>query len=263
MTIMTFRRMSIKKVSGSVSPPSRRPVESSSSFYKPNSTKKCDDAHISQDIRRESTLRRLSGKGLRDNKSSSSKQMDLSSTQSKNDIDDSSTSVTSTSSNSEQQPIAKKTVTFDKIARVKRVKPRYYYTEEQHRKMWYDDDDYADIKNGAVETVKMMMKSTRSGDNFVDDDDYTSRGLECRTRVAATERKQFKEYARLLVLDEQEDQDELGFRSVTRLRRMYLKASNVSSAKARELGQKDAEAANDDSLQEILALVRQEHASSQ
>jgi len=188
--------------------------------------------------------------------------MGLSSPQSKNDTDDSSTSVTSTSSNSEQ-PIAKKTVTFDKIARVKRVKPRYYYTEEQHRKMWYDDDDYADIKSGAVETVKMMMKSTRSGDDFVDDDDYTSRGLECRTRAAATERKRFKEYARLLVLDEQEDQDELGFRSVTRLRRMYLKASNVSSAKARELGQQDAEAANDESLQEILALVRQEHASSQ
>merc|ERR1719199_493333 len=100
------------------------------------------------------------------------------------------------------------------------------------------------------------MKGAKSTIGFTDDDDHTARGLECRTRIAATERKEFKAYARMLVLDEQEDQNGLGFKNDNRIRKMYLKASLVSSAKAQTMGQKDAEAANDISLNDVLKLVR-------
>eukprot|EP00536_Pseudo-nitzschia_multiseries_P004784 jgi/Psemu1/10821/gm1.10821_g len=262
MTIVTFRRsMNVNKVSGSESSTSRMSVESSSSFYKPKSSNKDGGVDDTENMQTEKPLRRRRGQEQRENRKSLPRsQLDLCSRKSQNH-DDSATTITSTSSSSEQ-PIARKKVTFHKTARVKRVKPRTHYTAEQHREMWYNDFDYTQIKRRAVETVRIMMKSARSGIAFVDDDDHSARGLECRTKNAATERKQFKEYARMLVLDEQEDQDQLGFRSVSRLRRMYLKASNISSNKAREKGRRDAEAANDACLQEVLKLVRQEHASS-
>jgi len=151
-----------------------------------------------------------------------------------------------------------KSVNFERTARVRRVRPRNQFSKHEQESMWYSDAEYASIKRGAVETVKKMLKGEKSG-GFVDDDDYSSRGLECRMKKNAIERKEFKAFARELVLTEQQDQNERGLVCSSRLRKVYLKASSISSIKAQNKGRKDAEAVNDLHLSDILPIITLEH----
>ena len=124
--------------------------------------------------------------------------------------------------------------------------------------MWYSEAEYGFIKQGAIDTVKKMLKGEKSG-GFVDDDDYSARGLECRMKKNAIQRKEFKAFARELVLAEQEDQNERGIVCSSSLRKVYLKASSISSKKAQVAGRKDAEAVDDIQLSEILPIITLEH----
>jgi len=151
-----------------------------------------------------------------------------------------------------------KAVTFEKTARVRRVRTRHQFSRREHQDMWYSDEDYTAIKRRAVDTVKRMIKAELSG-GLVDDDNYSSRGLECRMKKNAIERKEFKAFARQLVLDEQDDMNKNGMACDSRLRKVYLKASSISSTKARDKGRKDAEAIDVMSLCEVLQAVYLQH----
>lgn len=151
-----------------------------------------------------------------------------------------------------------KSVNFQKTARVRRVRPRNQFSKQEQESMWYSDDEYASIKRGAVETVKKMLKGEKYG-GFVDDENYSARGLECRMKKNAVERKEFKAFARDLVLTEQEDQSEKGIVCSSRLRKVYLKASSISSMRAQSAGRKDADAVNDLCLVEIMPIITLEH----
>jgi len=171
------------------------------------------------------------------------------------------------------------TVRFEKTAKVKRVRPLSQYSVEEREDIWYTESEYTYIKRRVVVTVKMMMRNDKkkqqyqqqnggSIDSFADDsdfesvenDDHTIRGLECRTRKAALQRKGFKMYARDLVLDEQENQIDSGM-SPNMIRKAYLEASIVSLRKAQAYGRMDEEAVknnNNNSLQEILSTLKLE-----
>ena len=171
------------------------------------------------------------------------------------------------------------TVRFEKTAKVKRVRPLSQYSVEEREDIWYTESEYTYIKRRVVVTVKMMMRNDKkkqqyqqqnggSIDSFADDsdfesvenDDHTIRGLECRTRKAAQQRKGFKMYARDLVLDEQENQIDSGM-SPNMIRKAYLEASIVSLRKAQAYGRMDEEAVknnNNNSLQEILSTLKLE-----
>jgi len=136
------------------------------------------------------------------------------------------------------------------------------YSAEELEQLWYTESECIDIKRRAVETVKMMMKGKKRSGGFIETDDHTARGLECRIQEAAIERKEFKAFARDLVLEEQEDQNDQGIKSSSRLRKVHLKASSVSSKKAVEYGRKDAEAVNENCLQEVLKVIKLEHGGS-
>ncbi len=151
-----------------------------------------------------------------------------------------------------------KSVKFEKTARVRRVRPRTHFSKTERENMWYSDDDYTSIKRGAMETVKKMLKAEKFG-GLVDDEDYTARGLECRMKKNAIQRKEFKAFARDLVLSEQEDQNEKGIVCSSRLRKVYLKASSISSTKAQIAGRKDADAINDICLSEIMSMINIDH----
>ena len=166
----------------------------------------------------------------------------------------------STMSVSGNSPIVK-AVSFKKNARVRRVRPRNQYSKKEQEAMWYDDDDYADIKKQAVDTVKRMIKAERKG-GFVDDNNYTARGLECRMKKIAVQRKEMKVFARRLVLEEQEVQNDSGIKSADRIRKVYLKASSVASVKAQDVGRRDEKAVNDITLSEILRIIELEHNNS-
>eukprot|EP00532_Pseudo-nitzschia_australis_P019535 CAMPEP_0168304010 /NCGR_PEP_ID=MMETSP0142_2-20121227/45090_1 /TAXON_ID=44445 /ORGANISM="Pseudo-nitzschia australis, Strain 10249 10 AB" /LENGTH=279 /DNA_ID=CAMNT_0008255085 /DNA_START=154 /DNA_END=993 /DNA_ORIENTATION=- len=256
-------------VRGSESPPSGRSLtRSASSFYKPDPSKESDVENSSSAVHSTSTspsqhssktmqkqkksFRRRRGQGLTKNASSSS----LSSSQH--------THTSNTQTQQQHPPIVgkTKTVNFEKIARVKRIKPRYQYSEQQHRDMWYSQSEYVEIKQRVLVTIKKMKGEKSRSKLFTDDDEQTARGLESRTRSASKERREFKITACRFVLDEQEHQDDLGINNPNRLRKKYLTASVVASSKALEVGRKDAEtAAKDISLKEVLRVLRREHSS--
>ena len=152
-----------------------------------------------------------------------------------------------------------KAVSFDKSARVRRVRARNTFSKQEQDAMWYTENDYAEIKQRAVDTVKRMIKVERSGVSFCDDDEYTARGLECKMRRNAMARKEFKAMARSLVLTEQELQEATQSKCSTKLRKVYIKASSISASKAHEYGRIDAEAVNDISLSNILTQINLEH----
>lgn len=210
-----------------------------SSFEKPELSKAGDSG-----ARNKIQTKRRRSQQQQHEKDSNTNQIRKSSVKSQNNVEPSATSLSGI------DPVAVKAVTFEKTARVRRVRPRSQFSQTEREAMWYSDNDYTDIKRRAVETVKRMMKGEKSG-GFVDDDNYTSRGLECRMKKNAVERKRFKSYARGLVLEEQDYQNETGIMCPGRLRKVYLKSSSIALMKAQDNGQKDAEVTNDVSLCEI------------
>lgn len=153
----------------------------------------------------------------------------------------------------EQQP--KKKVSFARTAKVKKVRSRQHYTEEEHSAMWYNIDEYTAIKKGCVQTLRLMMSTP----DFQDDVNHTSRGLESRTKDAAKKRKEFKMFSRELVLEEQENQREAGVNSPGRLREAYLEASTTASQSAQSFAKKDEEEKIQDSVEYIMKLVKFEY----
>merc|ERR1712224_506081 len=96
--------------------------------------------------------------------------------------------------NSNSERSNNKSVRFERKAQVKRVKPRHLYNEHEREAMWHTETDYAFIKRRAVETVQLMARSKSPNPNytFVEDEHHTARGLECRLKEAALQRKEFK-----------------------------------------------------------------------
>jgi hypothetical protein len=194
------------------------------------------------------------------------------------------TNTNTTHSNRNDMPITTitrpNTVRFEKTAKVKRVRPLNQYSVEEQEDIWYTESEYTDIKRRVVITVKMMMRNDKKKQQYqqqnggsidssaddsdlesVENDDHTIRGLECRTRKAALQRKGFKMYARDLVLDEQENQIDSGMRP-NMIRKAYLEASIISLKKAQAYGRMDEDTVkngNNNCLQEILNTIKLEH----
>lgn len=248
--MINFPRNRITKISGMESSTKTSAVSPTSSFRKLELSKHhdCGDSRQNQ-----SKPERRCGQHQQLKKDDHTNQIEKSSLKSQDDIDDSSATHVSGI-----DPVVVKTVNFERTARVRRVRPRDQYSKKEREDMWYSDTDYSNIKKRAIDTVKRMIKGERSG-GFVDDDNYTARGLECRMKKTAVERKEFKAYARYLVLEEQQNQYDLGINNSGRLRKVYLKASSISSTKAQDAGRKDSEAVNDVSLCEIRRIVCLEH----
>jgi hypothetical protein len=149
----------------------------------------------------------------------------------------------------------KKKVTFARTAKVKKVRSRQHYTEEERDGMWYTAEEYIDIKKRAVQTLRIMM-----GDpSFRDDPEHTSRGLESRTRDAAKRRKEFKAQSRELVLEEQENQKEAGVCSPGRLRKAYHDMSMTAMRQARIFAQRDEEERVNEPIDYVIRLVKFEY----
>lgn len=121
--------------------------------------------------------------------------------------------------------------------------------------MWYTAEEYVNIKKGAVQTLRVMMADP----SFRDDLDRTSRGLESRTKDAARRRKEFKAHSRELVLEEQENQKEVGVHSPGRLRNAYHEMSMTAMRQARLLAQRDEDEKVNEPLDYIVKVVRFEN----
>eukprot|EP00531_Pseudo-nitzschia_arenysensis_P008205 CAMPEP_0116129142 /NCGR_PEP_ID=MMETSP0329-20121206/7771_1 /TAXON_ID=697910 /ORGANISM="Pseudo-nitzschia arenysensis, Strain B593" /LENGTH=233 /DNA_ID=CAMNT_0003623399 /DNA_START=15 /DNA_END=713 /DNA_ORIENTATION=+ len=229
--MITIPRINVKNSSSlDSSKHESRLCTSASSFQKPELSKDCDCG----DARRiEIEPQRRLGQHQKIKTSDSSNPIKKSCLKSTNNINSSTTDSSRV-----------KSVNFEKTARVRRVRPRNHFSQKELENMWYTEEDYISIKRGAMETVKKMLKAEKVG-GFIDDENYSARGLECRMKKNAVERKEFKAFARELVLREQDDQNNKGIFCSSRLRKVYLKASSISSTKAQISGRRDAEVVDD------------------
>jgi hypothetical protein len=150
---------------------------------------------------------------------------------------------------------SRRKVTFARTAKVKKVRSRQHYTADERDGMWHTVDEYVAIKKRALATLKLMVHNP----GFEENDEHTDRGLECRTKEASQKRKEFKAYARELVLEEQENHKEAGVKSPGRLRNVYLELSTTAILRAREYGKTDHKAVKHESLDAILAQVKLEY----
>lgn len=148
-----------------------------------------------------------------------------------------------------------KKVSFARTAKVKKVRSRQHYTEEERDGMWYTPSEFVDIKKRAVQTLRIMMADP----SFRDDLDHTSRGLETRTKDAAQRRKEFKAHSRELVLEEQENQREAGVYNSMRLRNAYQEMSLTAIRQARVFAQRDEQERVNEPIDYIVKLVKFEH----
>jgi tRNA/tmRNA/rRNA uracil-C5-methylase (TrmA/RlmC/RlmD family) len=132
---------------------------------------------------------------------------------------------------------SKKAVAYSKRVRAKKVRSHYHYSQEERFDTWYSPVEYAEIKNQCVETLKRFHNDP----GFADCDEFSSRGLEIRTKAAAQTRKANKAFALQAVLYEQELQRIEGIKDPERIREAYLKISRVSQSVANFFASRDWE----------------------
>ena len=109
------------------------------------------------------------------------------------------------------------------------------FTDEDVAAIWYEAQDYADMKSDYKETIFLMECGTD-----LDEQEYTVRGLEYRTQEGAWARYENKRDAYNAVLDEQDIQWKNDCDDHEELRKVYLEHSTKCSVAAHKLALEDA-----------------------
>lgn len=111
-------------------------------------------------------------------------------------------------------------------------------SEQEKMDTWFSQLEFNQIKDDVTRIVKMMIIGTFEGDN----DEDCSRGLECRTRTGAIQRRENKWVALHAVLDEQDRQiEELDFFDDDLLRKVYIQENKLCRQESLEMGIRDFE----------------------
>jgi len=107
-------------------------------------------------------------------------------------------------------------------------------SDETIARIWYDSEEYAEIKSSYQMTIFHMEKG-----EFQEDDEHTSRGLEYRTQDGAWARYENKRDAYNAVLDEQDRQWKVDQDDHQAIGRVYLEHSTKCAIAAAERGAQD------------------------
>lgn len=110
--------------------------------------------------------------------------------------------------------------------------------EEEVAQIWYDAQEYAEIKSAYQLTIFMM----EAGETL-DSEEHTSRGLEYRTQEGAWARYENKRDAYNAVLDEQDRQWQRDEDDYDEIARIYLEHSAKCAEAAAQRGKEDEKAA--------------------
>jgi len=100
--------------------------------------------------------------------------------------------------------------------------------------IWYDAEEYAEIKQSYQLTIFLM-----ESDKLVEDDEHTSRGLEYRTQEGAWARYENKRDAYNAVLDEQDRQWKKDLDDWEAISKVYREHSEKCQKAANERAAKD------------------------
>jgi hypothetical protein len=139
-----------------------------------------------------------------------------------------------------QASSGKKTVRFSESNEICPVQHLDEYTDQELAAIWYDSDDYSEIKNSYQHTI-MMMECSKT----FPEGEYTSRGLEYRTRKGAWARHENKRAACGAVLDEQDVQWSKNKDDHDEIARVYREHTVKTANAAYAAALKDARAARE------------------
>jgi hypothetical protein len=141
---------------------------------------------------------------------------------------------------SRQSSSVKKTVRFSDSNEVCPVQHLDEYTDDELSAIWYDSDDYGEIKNSYQHTI-MLMECSKT----FPEGEHTSRGLEYRTQKGAWARYENKRAAYGAVLDEQDNQWSKNKDDHDEIARVYIEHTIKSAKAAYAVALSDARAARE------------------
>jgi hypothetical protein len=145
-----------------------------------------------------------------------------------------------------------KSVSFKKGVKVREHPGLIDFSEDEIKRAWYNNTDYAMIKAEYLSTIKKMV----SRKTFPDDETLCFRGLEYRTPRVAALRRQHKSEAIDLVLDEQCLQRSKGIHDPDYIAHLYRKRADHSARIAHLLGVQDGQFVHDQQEQESSSLLK-------
>lgn len=136
-----------------------------------------------------------------------------------------------------------KKVRFASMARFKRVRPYYHFTQEEHDATWYSESELGAVVQDCIATCKMML----DGDLVLEEEGYCTRGLEAKIAASSPSssfRKVNKSRAIRVVLQECKIQQTLGIHEPEYLAILYSKATRETQRLAHLMALRDQEVAS-------------------
>jgi hypothetical protein len=109
------------------------------------------------------------------------------------------------------------------------------YTKEEIAAVWYDKNDFEQMKNEIKAMVHFMETGTQ-----LPSDKTSIRGLEHRTRAGAWSKFQNKRNAYCAVLDEQDNQWKHSINDADAIAQVYMEHSALCQDMALQIGRRDA-----------------------
>ncbi|KAG7355889.1 hypothetical protein IV203_000575 [Nitzschia inconspicua] len=111
------------------------------------------------------------------------------------------------------------------------------FSEEYIESVWYSYEDYAAIKQSIKPIIREMMRSNCLIPE--ESDEFTSRGLECRTKFGSRSKARARENAIQSVLEEQAIQRDEGLHDPDFIAEIYMEFTGISAIEALNRGLKD------------------------
>mmetsp|Transcript_44874 Transcript_44874/g.108895 ORF Transcript_44874/g.108895 Transcript_44874/m.108895 type:complete len:368 (+) Transcript_44874:124-1227(+) len=143
----------------------------------------------------------------------------------------------------DSQKKRKKKITFSKKLRIKEIRHLNDYSQEELDALFMTMEDHQLAKGVVKTTVRMMM--TNPDLIQKDDPEFCTRGLEFRTRIGSQTRSKNKMRCRVAVLNEQDIQEEEGFRDPELLQFASMSESKSVREEARQRGVEDEQCIQD------------------
>lgn len=129
----------------------------------------------------------------------------------------------------------KQSVNFNPKVRVRKISSHRKFSQEERSKMWWSAEEFQEIRDQAIATVKKMMKK----EHVDDDPNDCSRGLEFKTPKKNKIRQARKMEIIWTVLSEQEAKEEWGNKSDL-IAEIYIACSRSCIDEATSRGAMDA-----------------------
>jgi hypothetical protein len=135
----------------------------------------------------------------------------------------------------------RRTISFSFVVQVREVMSIKDYSDEEIKNAWYSVMELKQVKAEAKAILNKIARCESEQDN----EEWTSRGLEGRTREGNKEKFQHRRFSQSVVFMEQDQQEANGIHDPEFLADVYLERTMYSQFIAESNGSRDAKEAKD------------------